>query len=273
MKILFAILLVCLAAVGVLSLLWRKNHPLWGQLERFRYAHRGYHDGSEAVENSMTAFRRAAERGWGVELDVHLMKDGNLAVIHDASLKRTAGADVTVEDLTREELAEYRLLHSGEAIPLLEEVLELFRDKGALIVELKAEKGNHNALAEAVWQRLKDYEGLYCIESFDPRVLAWFRKNAPRVLRGQLATDFVKERNGLSLPLAFALTHLLLNVYTRPDFVAYEFKSREKLALRLNKKCFGVREVNWTIRSREDMLAAEAMGNLVIFEYFDPEKA
>ena len=48
----------------------------------------------------MAAFRAAAARGWGAELDVHLMKDGNLAVIHDASLKRTAIWKINVEEIT-----------------------------------------------------------------------------------------------------------------------------------------------------------------------------
>ncbi|MFQ9053403.1 MAG: glycerophosphodiester phosphodiesterase family protein [Oscillospiraceae bacterium] len=87
----------------------RRGHSAWGLLRLFRYAHRGYHDKPRIPENSMAAFRRAIENGFGAELDVHLMKDGRLAVIHDASLKRTAGADVLVEDLTAEELKTYRL--------------------------------------------------------------------------------------------------------------------------------------------------------------------
>ena len=68
---------------------------------QWRYAHRGLHDREKGIpENSMAAFKRAAANGFGAELDVHLMKDGHLAVIHDASLLRTAGVDVQIEDLT-----------------------------------------------------------------------------------------------------------------------------------------------------------------------------
>ena len=98
------IVLLALDLLFTLALRCRKGHRKWGVLKKYRYAHRGYHDKPRIPENSMAAFRRAIENGYGAELDVHLMKDGRLAVIHDASLKRTAGADVLVEDLTAEEL-------------------------------------------------------------------------------------------------------------------------------------------------------------------------
>ena len=164
----------------------------------------------------MEAFRRALEHGFGAELDVHLMKDGNLAVIHDSSLKRTANADVFAEDLTKEELAGYTL-ENGEPIPLLEDVLALFAGKTPLIVELKSERGNYNRLSETVAKQLDSYEGDYCIESFDPRVVRWFKKHRPQVCRGQLSHDFFRDAAG-KLPrfTKFLLTNLLLNLTIRP---------------------------------------------------------
>jgi len=268
-----------LVAFGVVWGIWvilltcRRGHPAWETLRKFRYAHRGYHHKPTVPENSMTAFRLAMERGWGAELDVHLMKDGNLAVIHDASLKRTAGADVEIEDLTKEDLANYVLEESRERIPLLEEVLELFCGKAPLIIELKTERGNYAALSETVAKMLDSYTGDYCIESFDPRAVAWFRKNRPQVCRGQLAENFMKTRSGnLSAPLRFVLTNLLMNVTARPDFVAYRFEDRNDLAMRKCRKWQQPVEVSWTIRSKQDMNTAEAAGNLCIFEQFDPEE-
>ena len=107
--ILVLLILLVLAEGWTLLLRCRRGHPGWKLLRQYRYAHRGYHDKPHIPENSMAAFHRAIENGFGAELDVHLLKDGHLAVIHDASLKRTAGADVLVEDLTSEELKAYRL--------------------------------------------------------------------------------------------------------------------------------------------------------------------
>lgn len=134
------IILILLFCLYLLSLRCRRGHPAWATLRQFRYAHRGLHDREQGIpENSLAAFRRAVEQGFGAELDVHLTKDGRLAVIHDDSLLRTAGADVKASELTAAELGQYRLEGTDEKIPFLEEVLPLFEGKAPLIVELKVE--------------------------------------------------------------------------------------------------------------------------------------
>lgn len=270
MKVLIWILLAVLA-VWVLLLTCRRGHSAWPKLKQYRYAHRGYHHKPTVPENSMAAFQAAVERGWGAELDVHLMKDGNLAVIHDSSLKRTAGADVHIEDLTKAELAKYTLEESRERIPLLKDVLALFEGETPLIIELKPERGNCSALSEAVAKMLDQYKGDYCIESFDPRVLCWFRKNRPQVCRGQLAENFFEGKSGLPVYLKGILTNLLLNFLACPDFIAYKFEDRKGLSLRLCEFIWKPVRVSWTIRKKQDMETAEAEGRMVIFEQFDPE--
>lgn len=275
-----AVLLVVLIAVVLgellsLLLLCRRGHSYWKYLRDNRYAHRGYHDKPRIPENSLAAFRRAIECGFGCELDVHLMKDGHLAVIHDASLKRTAGADVLVEDLTAEELVQYRLEGTEEHIPLLEEVLPLFeRSRLPLVIELKAERGNHNALTEAACRMVDDYRVLYCMESFDPRCLRWLKKNRPDIVRGQLSEQFLRHGDGGKMPgiVLWALGNLLTNCLTKPDFIAYRFSDRNNFALNWCRRFYKVQEVNWTIKNKEDMRAAEQAGNLVIFEGFDPRE-
>ncbi|MBE6970678.1 MAG: glycerophosphodiester phosphodiesterase [Ruminococcaceae bacterium] len=263
---------IVLLELFLLALQCRRGHPQWKTLRAFRYAHRGYHDKPQTPENSMAAFRRAIANFYGVELDVHLMRDGNLAVIHDASLLRTAGVDVLVEDLTAEELKQYRLEGTQEQIPLFSEVLELFEGKMPLIVELKAERGNYNELAEAACKMLDQYRVSYCIESFDPRCLMWLKKNRPEICRGQLSQAFLRhgDGGGQSKLTLFVLQHLLTNFLTKPDFIAYRFEDRNNLCLQWCRKVFKVQEINWTITTKEEMEASEQAGNLVIFERFDP---
>ncbi len=269
-------LLIVLESLAVLFLLYvlalrcRGGHYKLSSLRGWGYAHRGLH-GKGVPENSMAAFRLALEGGYGIELDVHLMADGNLAVIHDASLKRTAGADVAIEDLTVEELSQYCLEDSREHIPLLGDVLELFDGKAPLIVELKAERGNHAALAEAVCQMLEGYKGDFCIESFDPRVIYWLRKNRPDICRGQLAENFFADRDvTLKWYLKFILGNQLGNFLTVPDFAAYCFAHRKNPGIWIARKIWGVQGVAWTIRSQEDYDAAVAEGWIPIFEGFRP---
>ena len=270
--ILIVIILLLLAEIFALLTMCRRGHSYWKLLRKYRYAHRGYHGKDLAPENSILAYKEAIRRGFGVELDVHLMQDGNLAVIHDASLLRTAGADVLVEDLTARELKAYRLEGTDEEIPLLEEVLPLFEQSGLpLVVELKAERGNHDALAAATCARLDKYKVLYCIESFDPRCIAWLRKNRPDIIRGQLSENFFRDRTDLSDTLKFLLTHNLANFLSRPDFIAYKFADRNStISNWLCRRLWRVQGVSWTLRSKEDHDTALKEGWLSIFEGFRP---
>ena len=118
------IAIIILVVLYLLALTGRTGHKGLRKLRGWGYAHRGLH-GNGVPENSMQAFRKALEGGYGIEFDVHLMKDGNLAIIHDSSLKRTAGADVLIEDLTVEDLENYRLEGTDEKIPLFSELLDL----------------------------------------------------------------------------------------------------------------------------------------------------
>ena len=271
--IIILIILAVLFLLYLLCLRCRRGHADWAHFRQWRYAHRGLHNKEKGIpENSMAAFKLAAANGFGAELDVHLMKDGKLAVIHDASLLRTAGADVLIEDLTAEELENYRLEGTEQRIPLLEDVLPLFVDRAPLIVELKAERGNAEALAAAACKVLDKYKTEYCLESFDPRCLMWLWQNRPDVIRGQLSENFTAHGDAQHLPggVRWILTNLLLNVRTRPDFIAYRFEDRANLSLRLCRGFYRVQEASWTVRDRETMEKAEAAGNLVIFENFDP---
>ncbi len=272
--ILFIVLLaVVLFELWAICLRCRREHPYWKTLGQYRYAHRGWHDKPAIPENSMAAFRLAVENGFGAELDVHLMKDGHLAVIHDSSLRRTAGADVMVEDLTLAELRQYRLEGTDEPIPLLEDVLALFEGRTPLVVELKSYKGNHDALAEATMAMLDKFRVAYCVESFDPRCLMWLKKHRPDVVRGQLSQQFFRHRDndpGVGKAVQFLLSNLFFNIVTQPDFIAYRFSDRKCAAVAICRGVYHVQEVNWTITDRSQMEAAEKRGNLVIFERFDP---
>lgn len=259
------------AVLWLLALRCRRDHDAWNTLRKFRYAHRGLHNSGQGVpENSMLAFRLAAERGYGVELDIHLTRDGRLAVIHDDSLLRTAGVDVKASSLTADELGQYRLEGTDEKIPFLEEVLPLFEGKAPLIVELKVEK-NAAALAGAACELLDRFDVDYCIESFHPQAIIWLKKNRPEVCRGQLSQNFLADKpTGMGKAADFVMTHLLSSFLSVPDFIAYNHKQRDRFNLKVARKVWGVQEVSWTIRTPEDMAACEADGCLSIFENFTP---
>ena len=266
-----AILIILTAAllIYILAVRCRSGHSGLAALRGWAYAHRGLH-GNGVPENSMAAFRSALEGGYGIELDIHLLRDGNLAVIHDASLKRTAGADVHIEDLSTEDLSSYKLEGTDETIPTFRQVLDLFAGKAPLIVELKPVGNNAAALCQAACDMLADYEGAYCIESFDPRCIAWLKKNRPQIIRGQLSENFCKGKGTLSPLLKFVMTHHLELFLVLPDFVAYKFADRKTLGNVIARKFWGAQGVTWTLRSQQDFDTAVKEGWLPIFEGFRP---
>jgi len=264
------VILAALLALYLLSIRGRTGHPDLPKLQPYSYAHRGLH-GSGIPENSMAAFRAALESGYGIELDVHLLKDGNLAVIHDSALQRTTGCQGSIEALSTEDLPRHCLEGTAETIPTFRQVLDLYAGKYPLIVELKPEHGNQAALCEATCRMLQDYPGLYCLESFDPRCVYWLKKHRPQLIRGQLSSNYRKGKAKLPGILKFILTHHLGNFLTQPDFIAYKFPHRNDTPSNtLCRKVWGIQGVSWTLYSQEEYDTAKEEGWIPIFEGFRP---
>ena len=263
-------LLILLFLYG-LSITGRRGQPGFEKFRDFLYAHRGLH-GDGIPENSMLAFRKAKAAGYGIELDVHLLKDGDLAVIHDSLLKRTTGQEGIVEDLTGEDLKKYFLEGTLETIPLFSQVLELFKGEAPLIVELKCVGNNYAALCSKACQMLDSYNGLYCLESFDPRCIHWLKMNRPDLIRGQLSENYFKTPT-CTLPwiLKVALSWQMMNFWVMPDFVAYRFRDRAHLSNWFARKLWKLHGVSWTLKSQQELDEALADNCLAIFEGFTPQ--
>lgn len=265
--IVLIVLAVCLGYL--LAVRGRSGHPGLESLRGHNYAHRGLH-GKGVPENSMAAFRKAVEHGYGAELDVHLLADGGLAVIHDSKLIRTTGAQGRVEDLTTAQLKDYHLEGTDETIPEFTEVLKVFEGKAPLIIELKVE-GNTAALCETVSKVLDDYKGVYCIESFHPQAVAWFKKHRPDVIRGQLTENYFHSKGSKLNPvLKFVLGNQITNIWTRPDFVAYNYRDLKTISNTIARKLWKMQGVAWTLRNQEQFDDAVQNGWLPIFEGFEP---
>lgn len=261
--ILIALLLLYLALIAPGA-----RRPSDAHLRGWLYAHRGLHDGNVNVpENSMAAFAKALEGGYGMELDVQLTRDHQLVVHHDGNLKRVCGVDRLICET---DFADLPLLPDGSRIPLLSEVLELVKGRAPLIVEIKR-NGGAARNAAAAWQLLKAYSGPYCVESFDPAALRYFRRHAPGIVRGQLAYGGKWIPEDMNYPTYVALKHLLVNVIGRPHFVAYSVPTDHVPAMWLMKHLFRLPLAGWTIRSQEVLDYARAEGYAYpIFEKFIP---
>jgi len=230
-------------------------------------AHRGLHtEDQKTPENSISAFKAAKEGKYGVELDVQFSKDEKIVVFHDNDLKRVCGIDAPVNSKDRKELSELPLFDTQEYIPLFTEVLEVLDDT-PVIVELKSAGSNNKKLCEATLSILRKQGKYWCIESFDPRIVAWFRKNAPDVLRGQLSNP-PKDMKGISVINKFLLGYMLLNFISRPHFIAYS-NDPHPLTVKL---CRAMKPINviWTVHPNHDIKKCEKENDTIIFEYYKP---
>ena len=156
-------------------------------------AHRGA--SGSAPENTLAAFRRAKEFGVdGIELDVHLSASGEIVVIHDYELNRTAtnadgtplNSTLTVEDLTLSQLQAYDV-GQGEKIPTLQQVMDLIGPEIMLDIEIKANQGKpYKELSVALAGFLAQYgkdksiDNVF-VSSFNPLALNVFRKEAHKL--------------------------------------------------------------------------------------------
>ena len=229
------------------------------------FAHRGLYDEAAGIpENSMAAFAAAAERGYGAEMDVRLTRDGVAVISHDRCLERMCGSSLVVEDSAWEELRKLRLAGTDQGIPLFREALELLTLAGVpAIVEVKSPpKEMLGALCSAVLSVIDEVGGDLCVESFNPWIVRWFRKNAPDLLRGQLVIQF----SDLDLPFyeAYLGSHCMFNFVGRPQFIAHR-TGPKAAAVRLAEQ-LGAMRFQWTAHDR----SGEADNDAVIFEHFRP---
>lgn len=234
------------------------------------YAHRGLHDNnSDAPENSMAAFRKAIRHGYGMEMDVQLTRDGVPVVFHDQMLQRVCGAEGQVSDYTFEELQQFTLFGTAERIPRFADFLALVNGQVPIIVELKAH-GDYAALCATVAPMLDRYTGPFCVESFHPLAVRWFRRHRPRWVRGQLSTNYSKPGKR-ETPAQWTAHQLLTNILARPDFVAYDVRFFRNLSFRVCRALFHPLTVAWTVKSQAQLDQCRRAYDLFIFEGFLPE--
>ena len=232
-----------------------------------KFAHRGLWD-AEAPENSLAAFQKAVDAGYGIEFDIHKTRDGQVVVFHDDTLDRMCGVEGKIEDKTLDELRKLRLLGTEQGLPTLEEMLALVNGRVPLLVELKG-AALDTSLCPLANEILSAYKGKYMIESFNPMLVRWYRKNRPDIVRGQLFCNLLREKGGNKL-FYFLITILATNVLARPHFLARGLDSAHNPAFVLCKRLFRTPTYVWTVRE-PGQIPQDARDGM-IFERFIPKE-
>lgn len=228
-------------------------------------AHRGLHT-KELPENSLGAFANAIDKGYPIELDVQLIADGNVIVFHDYALSRMTGKDGYTKNLVTEDLVNYKLAKTEFVIPTLQETLDFVDGQVPILIEIKNE-GKVGELEKRVYEFLKNYNGEYAIQSFNPYSLEWYKVNAPKVLRGQLSSYF--KGSDLGFFKKFILKRMILNrKISEPNFISYDAKNLPNRFVKHYKK---IPLIAWCIRSQSEYMRVAKHCDNIIFENFEPK--
>ncbi|RLL41122.1 glycerophosphodiester phosphodiesterase [Oceanobacillus piezotolerans] len=167
------------------------------QQEVVNVAHRGA--SGHAPENTMSAFHKGVEmKADYIEIDVQMTKDGELVVIHDTTVDRTTNGTGDVGDLTFEEIREldagswFGEGYAGEKVPTFEEILDTFRGKVGILIELKAPElypGIEEKVADALTERNMERPNndKIIIQSFNHESMKISKELLPSIPHGVLA--------------------------------------------------------------------------------------
>lgn len=198
--LLMALLLVALLGISngqdAVSAAGKNNISQNAAQHTMNIAHRGA--SGYAPENTMAAFDKALEmKADYIEIDVQLSEDGEVVLMHDAMIDRTTDGSGSVDDYTLEELKQldagswFGPQFAGEQIPTLEEVLDTYRGKIGILIEIK-NASQHPGIEEEIAAALeeknmdKPNNGKTIVQSFDHGSIAHFNALLPNVDTGVL---------------------------------------------------------------------------------------
>ena len=233
-------------------------------------AHRGLHDfGAGRPENSPAAFEAAISRGYGIELDVQLTRDGAAMVFHDYALDRLTEEKGAVRQRDAADLGHITLKGGSDKIPTLKAVLDQIAGRTPVLVEIKDQDGamgdDLGPLEHATAQALRGYSGDVAVMSFNPYVVRRMAELIPDIPRGIVTSAYRYEDWPLPKATCDRLREIPDYVPTGASFISHELDdlARERVA-ELRRQ--GAMVCCWTVRSLEAEISAREFADNITFE-------
>ncbi|MEG1462422.1 MAG: glycerophosphodiester phosphodiesterase family protein [Anaerorhabdus sp.] len=231
------------------------------------YYHRGFYDNKKIAENSMKAFEKCINKGYGIELDVQLTKDKQVVVFHDDDLKRMSNSSLIIKETTYDDLLQFNLLNTMDKIPLFEDVLKLNHGTVPIYIEIKDFSMNFKELVNMTLQLMEKYPGNYYVCSFNVIAIIYLRKLNPKILRGVISQNFKNEKYPKFL--GFILQNMFLNFLAKPDIISYGY-NEINWSVRLNK-LFKRTLAGWAIENQEKFDEYKNFYDIQVIELFEPK--
>jgi glycerophosphoryl diester phosphodiesterase len=140
------------------------------------------------------------------------------------------------------------------------------------VIEVKSSWGRDPRYEANIARMLQSYGGKVAVMSFDPHLLAAFRRLSPRLPRGLISERFENTKHwpGHSPLRRFAMRHLLTSAIARPNFIAYDVRALPALAPAVARRIFRLPLLTWTVRSDADKQTARRSADAMIFEGVEP---
>lgn len=220
-------------------------------LSDIKIAHRGLHNIDKNIpENTIISFEKSIERNVAIELDIHILKDNTIVVFHDDTLKRACNIHKNIKDLYYKDIRNLKIFNTEYKIPTLVDTLDYIDSRVPIILEVKTDV-KAKIVCPKLHEILEKYNGKIAIKSFDPNVCFWFKKYAPKYIRGMLVTDFKTEKKNKIIK-KLLLSSLVLMPLCKPDFLSVDkniLKKKKIKKIRSKKIILG-----WTFRSNYELL-------------------
>lgn len=183
-------------------------------------------------------------------------------VFHDYLLDRLTDESGPVAQRSGDELQRIMLRGSTDAIPSLRQMLDQVAGQVPLLIEIKSARRGTLPTAEicnSVRHALTGYRGDHAVMSFDPRIVRWFARHAPHIVRGLVMTEEHDQ------PVLGSLRRHLALWHGRPDFLAYDVRDLPS-PFAAAQRGRGLPVLTWTVRSAGLRAVAAAYADAPIAE-------
>lgn len=224
----------------------KKDNKLLEVFSEIKIAHRGLWN-EENPENSIGAFKRCIDKKIPIELDVQILKDNTLVVMHDGDTERMTGKKVVLKYAKYDDVKDLKLKNTEFKIPAFSEILNLVDGKVLLDIEIKSNFKNFRICSE-LCKYLDDYNGNFFIKSFNPVCMMWFRLFRSQYIRGMLFSKLSCEKIGDIIRYINFL--LLLKFFVKPDFLCVNYRNLSNRWIDRIKK-MGIPILLYTIKEKD----------------------